>query len=160
MPQSPIIAEDGSMVANANSFVSIPECEQFLLDRGLVEEPITVNLASLIIRAMDVLLNECSVAPYTLPLAEQKRIPNELKLAQLFAVTYILRNPEIDQPGTGAPSVKRERVEGAVEVEYFGGNAGAATDSPISRMIRVKEMLSKLPRSTECGYGNRRIYRV
>lgn len=137
-----IIVEDGSIVANANSYVTEAELTTYATARGVT---LTTDTEVLLIKAMDYIeslsykgvkrerdqplqwprFNVCVDGYYL----ESTTIPEELKNGLMQTAIAIEEN---NDPLQVLPrNVKREKTD-VIEVEYFGGNA-----VDINRKIRA-----------------------
>lgn len=131
-----IIVETGSIVANANSYVSVLELSQFAADRGYTLEG---DASIRLIKASDYL--EClrykgrkmsrdqsmqwprygvTVDGYAL---RNYTIPKELKKAQMQLAIAI--DQGYDPLVVSDAAVKREKVD-VIEVEYEGGSSSSS----------------------------------
>lgn len=142
-----IIVEDGSVVANANSYVTVAELQAFAADRGI--DTFTGDESELLIQAMDYLeiqnyiglkLNrdqelqwpraDVYIDGYYL---QANTIPKELKNAQMQNAI------SIDQ-GNGPNRVyprktKREKVD-VLEIEYADNSSALASDPKVNIWLR------------------------
>jgi len=143
-----IIIEDGSIVANANSFVSEADFNQYVTDHSII---LTDTAENLLRRAAEfIVAKETSLKgrrvdrdqalPY--PRTDltidgwywrSDEIPRQV--TQLQILLAVDKNSGIDlynRPEPTNKTVKRERIEGAVEVEYSvkeGGNGRTSANS-------------------------------
>lgn len=143
-----IIVEDGSIVAGANSYVSVADLTAYVNNRGIT---FNGDPEQLLHKAMDVISNSMFVGikktagqPLQWPRYEvfidgypfpSDAIPTELKNAQMAMALEIADGAD---PINQTPQVKRQRVEGAVEVEY------AVKDSAQKKRATSSYYLSKL----------------
>lgn len=130
-----IVVEDGTIVANANSYVSEANLTTYATDRGLT---LVADESILLIKAMDyiesigykgvkVLSTQALQWPrysvyldgYYFPSNE---IPKELKQAQMAVAVSIDQGD--DPLATIGQGVKREKVD-VLEVEYMPGSSSA-----------------------------------
>lgn len=135
-----LIVEDGSEVAGANTYISDDDYTTYAAARGLVVGIDAPAREVELIKAMDYIeshrrqfkgLKITDTQPLQWPRVavwvdsfpvDSDEIPQELKNAQAEAAAAIsasidpLRNEDTQ-------NIKREKVEGAVEVEYFEGGS-------------------------------------
>ncbi len=154
-----LIIEDGSIVDNANSFVTDAEYKSYASLRGLTVAATQPEREANLIAAMDYLrsvegkLKGCRVRStqslmyprygaclygYAIPSNE---IPTELKSAQMEAAAFATSN-EILTNSTN-DNIKREKVD-VLETEYFAGGNMTTVD-----LQRVNAQLSPLLKSTD-----------
>lgn len=117
---TPLIVEDGSVVAGANTFVSAVDAGQYLYDRGVMTQAQydAADIAGILRRGWDALKNLPCLFVYTLPLAQPTAIPAALIEAQIWTAYYIWQRASNDPANVSAAgSIKRERVD-AIEREY------------------------------------------
>lgn len=119
MTQSPLVVEDGSIVAGANSFVSVDDAAQFLFDRDLVKQNDidTANGEGLLRRGLDAIRSIPCLSPYLLPLSAPVTVPPELIEAQIWAAYYIWLDAGNDPANVATAGIKREQVD-TLSVEY------------------------------------------
>ena len=149
-----LIIEDGSIVPNANSYVTLQEIQDYADLRGFTY-PCDTDLTVNAIKAMDYLQSKCyqgeMVSPSTQPLLWPRQyvyihneefasdaIPSQLKNAQ---IELALAQQSIDVMNDGSnPSdnVKREKVD-MLEIEYYEGGKNSVFDSQ-----RVNSYLQQL----------------
>lgn len=117
---TPLIVENGSVVAGADTFVSAADAGQYLYDRGVMTQAQydAAAMTGVLRRALDALKNLPCLAAYALPLAQPVAIPAALIEAQMWAAYYIWQSANNDPANiaTGG-SIRRERVD-AIEREY------------------------------------------
>lgn len=117
---TPLIVENGSGVAGANTFVSAADAGQYLYDRGVMTQAQydAADMTGVLRRALDALKNLPCLAAYALPLAQPVAIPAALIEAQMWVAYYIWQSANNDPANiaTGG-SIRRERVD-AIEREY------------------------------------------
>lgn len=130
-----IIVEDGSGVANANSYNSEAELTAFATDRGIT---LTADEDVLLIKAMDYIesLNYIGYRTSTTQALSFPRtcividgvcidsdeIPPQLKKAQLHLAVAI--DGGYNPLATSTQGIKRKRVD-VIEVEYMDGSSAA-----------------------------------
>ena len=150
-----LIVETGSIIANANSYVSVNDAQAFLSARGVSIDHNDNKCESLLLRSMDVLnaLDYCGTRstvaqalPFprsgvslsdSRPLADNA-IPPELIAAQVWCAYYIWMGS--DPSAVSVAGVKREKVD-ALEVEYA---TSSKTSITVSDMPNVKNALKYL----------------
>lgn len=152
-----LIIQTNDGISSANSYVSEAELESYATGRGIA---LTGDYSQLLLKAMDYLESKqyksepLNSTQSTLFPRMGVGIPRQIKQSQiLLAVlgdTQDLINATVDA------QVKREKVEGAVEVEYFEG-ANAVTGSPL--FLMVNELLTPYLASTTAWSANVRVYR-
>lgn len=156
-----ITVEDGTIVSGANSYVTVSELETYASERG-----VTLNASTegdkevLLIKAMDYIgakygdrfkgTKVSRTQPLHWPragvyidgyLQPSNEIPRNLEYGQLAAAVEADSGTDL-LPNPTAP-IKRERVEGAVEVEYF--NPGKVM--PVSAFASADALLNVLATS-------------
>ena len=117
---TPLIVEDGSAVAGANTFVSAPDAGQYLYDRGVMTQAQydAAAMAGALRRGMDALKNLPCLSAYALPLAQPTAIPTALIEAQIWAAYYIWQSANNDPANMKiGGAIKREKVD-VIEREY------------------------------------------
>lgn len=146
-----LIVETGSIVAGANSYVSVADAQAILTGRGLA----TVVTEAALLRSMDMLesLTWCGLRiseqqPLSFPrsgvtLSDNRTlpsnaIPQELINAQSWAAHYILTGS--DPAAAAVAGVKREKVD-VLEVEYA---TSSKTSITVSDMPNVKNAMRYL----------------
>lgn len=146
-----LIVETGSIIANANSYVSVADAQAILTGRGLS----AVVTEAALLRAMDMLdgLEYCGyrvsdAQPLPFPrsgvtLSDSRplssaTIPQELINAQAWASHYILSGS--DPAAASVAGVKREKVD-VLEVEYA---TSSKTSIAVSDLPNVKNALKYL----------------
>lgn len=151
-----LITQTNDSVTGANSYASVTDLTTYADSRGIT---LKGTPEQLLLLAMDVLESkQYKGEPFK---ADQSTkwprmglgIPRDIKLAQvMLAVAADSQNP---LSATTDIQVKRERVEGAVDVEYFE-NKDDANGSPL--LTLVDELLA--PYLAGVGVGiNFRVYR-
>jgi hypothetical protein len=157
MSQTPLIVEDGSIVANANSFVSEAEYAAYAALIGvdidgvpnqriaLIKAAIFIGTYESRLKGALVSRNQSLAYPRTDLVLEgfawnDNEIPRQVKLCQMqFAIDLQSGIDIYNPPQSDSVAVKREKVDGAVEVEY------AVTDSvKLSRYSTSKALLNSL----------------
>lgn len=158
-----IIVEDGSIVTNANSYVTRAEAIAYAADIGVTIADDDATDALLVAAAEYIDTLEPKLRGVRVerdqPLAyprddlvvdgwawDSSEIPRQVILAQMNLVIEQSQGIDIYNP---APvlTAKRRRVEGAVEVEYFGGDNSVK----LSRSSKAKALLSQLMRAGGLG---------
>lgn len=156
-----ITVEDGTGVSGANSYVSVSELETYATERGITLSAATeAAKEQLLIKAMDYIdakygsrfkgarVNRTQALHWPRAgvyidgwLNPSNNIPRELEYGQLAAAVEADSGTDL-LPNPTAP-IKRERVEGAVEVEYF--NPGKVY--PVSAFAAADALLNVLCKS-------------
>ena len=107
-----IIVEDGTIVDNANSFVSLTDAQSFVDLRGF-----DVTLTDgMLLRAMDTLQPMSCLDKYLLPLSDALEVNPMLVTCQIWLAYYMATGEGVDTAATGS-GVLREKVA-EIEVEY------------------------------------------
>lgn len=164
-----ITIEDGSIVAGANSFVTVAEVRTFATERGVNSLPTDdLEVEALIIKSMDYLFGKESsfkgvraVYSQELPWPRAQvylreapvgsnEIPVELKKAQMQLVLEAV-SQDLDPNGAGR-EVIREKVD-VVEVQY--NPTGNSTVRP--RFHKVDRWLEPLMKSSSFGLRSVRV---
>ncbi len=117
---APLIVEDGSVVAGANTFVSAADAGQYLYDRGVMTQAQydAAAMSGALRRGLDALKNLPCLSAYALPLAQSTAIPTGLIEAQIWAAYYIWQSANNDPANMKiGGAIKREKVD-AIEREY------------------------------------------
>ena len=117
---TPLIVEDGSVVAGADTFVSAADAGQYLYDRGVMTQAQydAADMTGVLRRGLDALKNLPCLSAYALPLTQSVAIPAALIEAQIWASFYIWKSAKNDPANIASGgSIKRERVD-AIEREY------------------------------------------
>ena len=117
---TPLIVEDGSVVAGADTFVSAADAGQYLYDRGVMTQVQydAADMSGVLRRGLDALKNLPCLSAYALPLAQSTAIPTALIEAQIWASFYIWQNANNDPANiANGGSIRRERVD-VIEREY------------------------------------------
>ena len=131
----PLIIEDGSIVAGANTFISEAELSAYLTDRGY---SLPASSEPLLIRSYDLMR--------ALPWCDSH--------ASAFSVTSDIKNGQAEiayRFGTGfdpyavvdGNKIKREQVD-VLSVEYFAANASTGPYSTLEAMPQAKAWLDGL----------------
>ena len=131
-----LIIEDGSQVADANSYVTLPEARGYASARGVALSAVDSELEAIALKAMDYLESfanrfkgdrvsrdqslswprvNVEIEQFTWASTE---IPRQVVSAQLALIVEIHNGDDPYNPPKESLPVIRERVEGAVEVEY------------------------------------------
>lgn len=132
---TPLIVEDGSAVAGANTFVSAADAGQYLYDRGVMTQAQydAAAMTGVLRRGLDALKNLPCLAVYALPLVQPAVIPSALIEAQIWAAYYIWQSANNDPANiANGGSIKRERVD-VIEREY-------ADSSPKKTSVTLEDM--------------------
>lgn len=132
---TPLIVEDGSAVAGANTFVSAADAGQYLYDRGVMTQAQydAAAMTGVLRRGLDALKNLPCLAVYALPLVQPAVIPSALIEAQIWAAYYIWQSANNDPANiANGGSIKRERVD-VIEREY-------ADSSPKKSSVMLEDM--------------------
>lgn len=150
-----IIVEDGSGVANANSYVSLEHQKQYALSRGLTLPDTDEAIESLMHQAVDYLqYNYQYKGEKTYPDAELEfprtgikgyasdQIPTRVKNAQMQLATLAYTN---DLAPVTSSGVVREKVD-VIEVQYSDGGDVTSFQSDM-----IDNMLSPFTQSTSVG---------
>ena len=150
-----IVVENGTGVAGANSYAGLADIRAYALARGVTLSAVDATLESMVIKAMDFLesyrnrftgyrvdrgqslswpRNYAYVDGYEYP---STTLPQLLLDAEGALVMEVNAGNDPFNPPLGSLPVIRERVEGAVEVEYSDpqGQYLAATARPAVRLI-------------------------
>ena len=117
---TPLIVEDGSVIAGANTFVSADDAGQYLYVCGVMTQAQydAAAMAGALRRGLDALKNLPCLSAYALPLAQPTAIPTALIEAQIWASFYIWKSAKNDPANIASGgSIKRERAD-AIEREY------------------------------------------
>lgn len=153
----PLVIENGSIVANANSFVTLAEIRAYAAARGVALSAVDAEIEALAVRAMDYITAQrtryqgAKVSP-SQPLQFPRigvyidneefpdtEIPTEVKNAQCQLCLEAASGVSLLPTVTGA-QVKRERIENAIEIEYSEKN----DDRSAPNMAAVDALLSPL----------------
>lgn len=121
---TPLIVEDGSVVAGANTFVSAADAGQYLHYRGVMTQAQydAADMSGILRRALDALKNLPCLAAYALPLAQPVAIPAALIEAQIWASYYIWQSAKNDPANIASGgNIRRERVD-VIDREYTDSN--------------------------------------
>jgi len=160
-----IIVEDGTIVTSANSYVTETEFESYLEDRGVT---VTQDPGVLLISAADYLetfrnqyrgalvdRDQALAWPRSGAVVEgfewdDDEIPRQVLLAQMIVAMEIDEGTDPLNPPTDLP-ITKERVEGAVEVQY-----AAPTGFKLSKVSKARALINSLTQ----GAGYLRIIRA
>ena len=131
-----LIVEDGSMPAGANSYSDLADARAYALARGVVLSAIDADLEAQVLLAMDYLESfslrfkgdrykrdqslswpRVGVVIDGWPWSSIE-IPRQVITAQLALIVEIHHGEDPYNPSSAALPVVREKVDGAVEVEY------------------------------------------
>jgi hypothetical protein len=128
-----LVIDDGTFEVG-NSFVTLEYAESYHDLRGNYSwfEKSTTEQEAFLIKAFDFL----SVQNWTSG-TFSATIPKKIKDAQCLAAFKELEEENSLQPDYN-PTIKRERIEGVLETEYFGrGNTISMTASPPSAVMNL-----------------------
>lgn len=149
-----IVVEDGTNVANANSFVTEAELTAYLSERGIVP---TGSLSVALIKAMDYirsvesrLQGSRSYTSQRLPFPRtglylrgdefpRYSIPEEVKTAQMEAALQVVKGVDLMPTVVPGTAVKRKKI-GPLEKEFF--DPGSTGSQP--QLTSVESILSIL----------------
>jgi hypothetical protein len=154
-----LIVEDGTGVANANSYADLDFIRAYAASRGVTLSDDDEVLEPVVINVMDFIETRCfnGVRIYadglsfprsgividgvTIP---SNTIPLTLKRAEAqLTIDVAISGVTLMPSGVSAPQVKREKV-GPIETEFFAADAIGAPDIPLA---------SALLAPLECGQG-------
>jgi|TARA_Y100000310_G_scaffold170377_1_gene170519 hypothetical protein len=158
-----IIVEDGTVVADANSFVSIADARTIALSYGLEltgvddDAKLALVMAGRWLKQKEKTLQGCRLSgSQTLPyprtpvevygdLKESSFIPQELIDSQVVAAVEqsIVGGILASSQSATASSVKKEKLEGVGETEYFEGGTADSTSANIKLAISLLTPLTK-----------------
>ncbi|MCK9234930.1 MAG: hypothetical protein M0P09_01285 [Acholeplasmataceae bacterium] len=163
-----LVIEDGSIVAGANSYITLDEFRAFAEDRG-VEPPTSEDeLAPMIFEAADYInaYEPRYKGERVNPLGQEMswprkrvkifgadfpddKIPPQLKVAQLQAALTVLQGTSL-LPNITSFAVRREKVD-VIEVEYAtgGGQNNTATEEMTPKFPAIMSSLDPLFRPSE-----------
>lgn len=131
-----LIVEDGSIVDNANSYVTLAEFRTYAATRGVTLPNNDEDAEAILIKAMDYFesygdrfkgTQVTRDQPLSWPRSgaviegwtwSSSEIPRQVISAQLALGIESASGEDLFNPSAAALPVTRERVEGAVEVEY------------------------------------------
>ena len=157
-----LVIEDGSLVAEANSYVSVEMVREFAVSRAITSLPVNDSAGNLAIEAACVLAGDylesfrgefkgSKVSPATQWLQWPRQnvrvegwevpittIPKELKFAQCQLVIENLSGVDLSPTGDGREIIK-EKVD-VLEVEYAQGS----NNSPQPHFVKVRHFLEPL----------------
>jgi hypothetical protein len=179
-----IIIEDGSCVSDANSYVSLEEANQYHQDRGREDWlALSDNEKKIcLIKATEYIDNLFNwkgrrkyeaqstafprINPYScdgilrdLDGFAIKGVPLKIKKATCEAAYYayksVLEQTEMFDTLTGNGNIKKERVEGAVEVEYY--NNTKEVSAYISKYTSLNSLLKGYYKESEPSSVNARV---
>lgn len=165
-----LTVEDGTGLAAADALVSLAACDAFHTDRGNTTWTGTDAAKEVAIRRASAFLSNAyawqgwPVQPRVQALAWPRvsvidrdgysvasdAVPREIADACcLIALQELVEPGSMDPTVIQADKVKRERVEGAIEVEY----ANARTDAEASRpvLLAVRDLIGGLTRNNTGG---------
>lgn len=155
-----LTVEDGTIVANANSFVSLAEARAYALNRGVTLSVDDQVLIPQLIKACDWIeskQDEFKGAPVSMsqvlcfPRAgvvlngfelEEDAIPQQLKNAQILAAMAVVEGVTLLPNVAASDAIKREKV-GPVETEYQTGTIAAG----MTRLTAAEAQLKPLQTS-------------
>jgi len=157
-----ITVEDGSIVAGANSYVSLADAWDYAQARGVTLPTDDAEIEALIIRAMDYLESfdgrfKGDRVERDQPLSwprdgvlieawpwRSDEIPRQVLNAQLALIIEIQNGEDPFNPSRATLPVVRERIEGAVEVEY----ANPGQSLKVSKTQASKTIINTLLRNS------------
>lgn len=164
-----LIIEDGTIVANAQSYVTAAQARAFALSRGITLSADDAVVESQLIRAVDyletyrdrykgtlvsagiqslqwprtgVIIDEL----YELPITT---IPKELKQAQM-ALAMEVHGGIVLMPSSDGRVVKREKLD-VIEREFMTGNDMTKTGLPMPKFTYVDALLAPLLKAPGIG---------
>ena len=144
-----LIIEDGTIVENANSFVTVQEARDYAAARGTTLPVADADVEYALVKAGDYLLsyesrlkgvrvdvNQTMIYPRQGvvlfdSLVDETNIPKQLKDAQIVLASYAADGTELRPVGTGR-EVRREEV-GPIKKEYFEG--GRSSINPVFNAV-------------------------
>ncbi|MGL6008380.1 MAG: DnaT-like ssDNA-binding protein [Culicoidibacterales bacterium] len=166
----PLIIEDGTIVLNSNSYVSVIEARSFADDRGLVLPSADLNVEKALILAMDYLeslkgnfvgnLVEPGVQSLQWPRKNVKfdevdfpedKIPLDIKKAQIQLALESSSGIDL-MPTNDGREIIREKVD-VLETEYAPSGNGSGVAAPSFR--KVNALLSSFLKSS--GFGSAQL---
>ena len=167
-----ITVEDGSNVANANSFVTIVEARAYAVERGVTLSAPDDDVAVQIIKAKDYLESFANRYQGEMTNADQalqwprtdvylygsetvfpsNAIPKELKAAQNATVVALAQGVDIMPNYSASDFVTREKV-GPIETEY----ADPTKVGIVPTLSAVDSLLAPLFGSTASGFALRTL---
>lgn len=150
-----ITAEDGTVVAAANSYQTLVDAQAFLTGIGLITPAIDdealirayyyVNGFESRYQGQRISADQTGSFPRSgvcingFPLANDS-IPSQLIQAQAYTAFYEAQNPGITQPNGNGATITHEEVTGAIAVDY--ADNGISSDS--FNMSAVDALLSQI----------------
>lgn len=152
-----LVIQTNDGTSEANSYASVVELTTYADARGIV---LKGNPEQLLLSAMDVLESKqyksepLNTTQSTLFPRMGVAIPRAIKQAQLMLA--VAADSQNLLSATTDIQVKKERVEGAVDVEYFE-NKDAVNGSPL--LTLVNELLAPYLASTSQWAANVRVFR-
>lgn len=145
-----LIVEDGTGLADANSYVSVLSARSIAHARGVVFDLPDSGVESLLVRAMDELETRNYVG---LPLTETQAlswprddlgVPSRVMLAQVY-LAIALRTVDLSPTVSADRLTKREKV-GDIEVEYESASVAmpvcTAAEKALAPYLLPKSLLS------------------
>ena len=150
-----LIIENGTVVANANSYDTLANAQAFLdligLNDTAIDEPSMIRAYYYVnsfenqYQGQRVSIDQTGSFPrsgvvingFPLP---QTTIPPQLIQAQAYAAYYEVVNPGITQPNGNGATITHEEISGAVAVDY--ADNGISSDT--FNMASVTALLSQL----------------
>ena len=158
-----LLVEDGTGITEANSYADVPFAVSMLEARGLINQPEqdpvdSTVLGQFLIQGFDFLETLCYKGQKGEALGESHfprfgctngkgytfdidEIPPELKKAQVWAAYYIYSGN--DPAAAKGWAVKKERVEGAVDITYTVGE-GVKDEVRLSDLPMVYSQLKEM----------------
>ena len=137
-----LIVEDGTIVADANSYLTLIDAQAYLDARGLDSSGVTdaqmilaydyVNSFESEYQGSRVSADQTGSFPRTgvcingFPLASDE-IPQQLKDAQSYAAYYVSQDADILQPVSNGQTITHEEITGAVAVDYADNGLSSDT---------------------------------
>lgn len=169
-----LIIEDGTVVANANSYVTLVEYRAFALARGVVVPAVDADAEVQLIEAMDYLEAQRSkyqghktddaqalqwprtgVTIDCYIIVSSDAIPNELKQAQMRLAMEVNAG-NILMPTSDGRVVKREKVD-VIEREFMTGGDNGNSGLPSPSFPAVDALLAPLFAACGGGFGLRTV---
>lgn len=148
-----LIIEDGSLVTNANSYITEAELTQYAVDRGYT---LTGTLEPFLIRSFDFMSGLSWCTPHTAAYT----VTQAIKSAQA-EVAYRI-SVGVDPSATpSSGGIKREKVD-VLEVEYFDAPAVVSNPDDFLKTIPtayafIKDLICS---TSSTGYGSKTIIRA
>lgn len=156
-----LIIEDGTIVANANSYVTLADARAYALARGVVLDADDAVVESQLVKAIDYLAlyraqwQGLPVSPGVQTMAwprtgvvidelafPEDDIPVELKEAQMQLAMEVHAG-RVLMPSSDGRVVKREKLD-VIEREFMTGSDNSKTGLPSPRFPQVDALLAPL----------------